>query len=92
MIVTGLVLAAASAVAINGGYAMQHAAASRLPPLSVRSPVRSFRALVAQRRWLVGFLGGHSAHAEVRVSWDQMDLSDPRRPKTFCALEKLLDA
>ena len=58
MIVAGLVLAVASAVAINGGYAMQHTAASRLPPLAVRRPVRSFRALVAQRRWLVGFLGG----------------------------------
>jgi len=58
VIVAGLVLAVASAVAINGGYAMQHTAASRLPPLTVRRPVRSFRALVAQRRWLVGFLGG----------------------------------
>ena len=58
MIVAGLVLAVASAVAINGGYAMQHTAASRLPPLTLRRPVRSFRALVAQRRWLIGFLGG----------------------------------
>jgi hypothetical protein len=58
VIVAGLVLAVASAVAINGGYALQHAAASRLPPLSLRRPVRSFRALVAQRRWLIGFLGG----------------------------------
>jgi hypothetical protein len=54
----GLVLAIASAVAINGGYAMQHAAASRLPPLSPRRPLRSFRSLVAERRWLTGFLGG----------------------------------
>ena len=58
MIVAGLVLAVASAIAINGGYAMQHAEASRLPPLTLRRPVRSFRALVGQRRWLVGFLGG----------------------------------
>jgi hypothetical protein len=58
VIVTGLVLAVAAAVAINGGYSLQHAAASRLPPLTVRRPVRSFRALPAQRRWLVGFLGG----------------------------------
>ena len=58
MIVAGLALAVASAVAINGGYAMQHAAASRLPPLTLRKPVRSFRALLAQRRWLIGFLGG----------------------------------
>jgi hypothetical protein len=58
VIVTGLVLAAASAVAINGGYAMQHSAASRLPPLTLRRPMRSFRSLLAQRRWLVGFLSG----------------------------------
>ena len=58
MIVAGLALAVAAAVAINGGYAMQHAEASRLPPLTLRHPVRSFRALLAQRRWLVGFLGG----------------------------------
>jgi hypothetical protein len=58
VIVGGLVLAIASAVAINGGYALQHSVASRLPPLSVRRPVRSFRALLVQRRWLAGFLGG----------------------------------
>jgi hypothetical protein len=58
VIVAGLALAIASAVAINGGYAMQHSAASRLPPLTLRRPVQSFRALLAQRRWLIGFLGG----------------------------------
>jgi hypothetical protein len=58
VIVAGLALAVASAIAINGGYAMQHSAASRLPPLTLRRPLRSFRALVAQRRWLIGFLGG----------------------------------
>jgi hypothetical protein len=58
VIVAGLALAIAAAVAINGGYAMQHTAASRLPPLTLRRPLRSFRALLAQRRWLAGFLGG----------------------------------
>jgi hypothetical protein len=58
VIVAGLALAVASAIAINGGYALQHSAASRLPRLRLRTPVRSFRALVAQRRWLAGFLGG----------------------------------
>jgi hypothetical protein len=58
VIVLGLALALASALAINGGYAMQHSAASRLPQLSLRRPLRSFRALVGHRRWLIGFLGG----------------------------------
>jgi hypothetical protein len=58
VIALGLLLAIASAVAINGGYALQHAAASALPPLSLRRPLRSFRSLLAERRWLVGFLGG----------------------------------
>jgi hypothetical protein len=58
VIALGLVLAVASAVAINGGYALQHAAASALPPLSLRRPVRSLVALFGNRWWMVGFLGG----------------------------------
>ena len=58
MIALGLLLAIASAVAINGGYALQHSAAASLPPLSVRRPIGSLRALAGQRRWLVGFFGG----------------------------------
>jgi hypothetical protein len=54
----GLLLAIASAVAINGGYALQHSAAAHLPPLSVRRPLQSLRALAGRRRWLVGFFGG----------------------------------
>jgi hypothetical protein len=50
----GLLLAAASAVAINGGYSLQHAAASGLPPLRVRT----FHLLFLNGRWLTGFLGG----------------------------------
>jgi hypothetical protein len=58
VIAAGLLLSVASAVAINGGYSLQHAAASRLPPLSLRRPLQSLLALFGNRRWLVGFLGG----------------------------------
>lgn len=58
MIAAGLVLAALSTVAINGGYALQHDAASELPPLTLRRPVHSLVTLFRVRRWLVGFLGG----------------------------------
>jgi hypothetical protein len=54
----GLVLAVASAVAINGGYVLQHQHASSLPPLSVRRPVRSLLALFRSGRWLTGVLAG----------------------------------
>jgi hypothetical protein len=54
----GLLLAVASTVAINGGYALQHGAAGRLPPLTVRRPVESLRSLAGAPRWLVGFLVG----------------------------------
>jgi hypothetical protein len=54
----GLALAAVSAVAINGGYRLQHAAASALPPLALRRPLRSFASLAGNRRWLLGFLAG----------------------------------
>jgi hypothetical protein len=58
VIALGLLLAAASAVAINGGYALQHGAAAALAPLSLRRPLGSLRALASTRRWLVGFLSG----------------------------------
>ena len=58
MIAVGLLLAAASTVAINGGYALQHDAASALPPLTLRRPLASLLALFRTPRWLVGFLGG----------------------------------
>ena len=41
---------------------------------------------------LVRLLGGRSAHSGVKVPWDQMDLSDPGRPRTRCAAEKLANA
>lgn len=58
MIAAGLLLAVASTVAINGGYALQHAAASLLPPLTLRRPVRSLVSLARNRRWALGFAGG----------------------------------
>lgn len=54
MTAAGLALAALSTVAINGGYALQHAAAATLPPLRLRT----FPLLFRNRRWLVGFSGG----------------------------------
>lgn len=54
----GLVLAIASAIALNWGWVAQHRAASTLPPLSLRRPLPSLRALFATPAWLVGFLTG----------------------------------
>ena len=58
MIAAGLALAIASAVAIGAGYALQHASASRLPPLSVRRPIRSLVSLFSSGRWAVGLFTG----------------------------------
>lgn len=58
MIVAGLALAVASAVAIGGGYALQHSSASRLPPLTLRRPVRSLLLLFRSGAWAVGFFAG----------------------------------
>jgi hypothetical protein len=44
-----------SACLINWGYLAEHAAASKLPRLSPRSPRRSLRLLSDSRRWLAGF-------------------------------------
>ena len=58
MIALGLLLAAASSVAINGGYALQHRHASSLPPLELRRPLHALLALAGSGRWLAGFLAG----------------------------------
>src|SRR4029079_8056209 len=57
-LVACLPLALASAAALNWGYFAQHGAASGLPPLSVRRPVRSLETLFGNRRWVVGFFTG----------------------------------
>jgi hypothetical protein len=53
-----LLLALASAGALNWGFYRQHEQASTLPPLSLAHPLRSLRVLFGNRRWLVGFLVG----------------------------------
>jgi hypothetical protein len=57
-LVGGLLAALASAAALNWGYFAQHGAASALPPLSLRRPLRSLATLFRNRRWFVGFLFG----------------------------------
>jgi len=57
-VAAGMALAFASAVALNWGYFAQHAAASSLPPLRLRHPIRALRALFAHRQWLAGFVVG----------------------------------
>jgi hypothetical protein len=54
----GLALAVMSAVAIAGGYTLQHSSASGLPPLSPRRPIRSLALLFGSGRWAVGFFAG----------------------------------
>lgn len=54
----GLALALGSAGALNWGYVAQHGGAASLPPLTLRRPLQSLRALFSQPRWLAGFLAG----------------------------------
>src|SRR5438128_1029616 len=57
-IAAGLALALLSAGALNWSYFVQHGAASGLPPLTVRKPLRSLGTLFGNRRWLLGFFTG----------------------------------
>jgi enterochelin esterase-like enzyme len=57
-IAAGLLLALLSAAALNWSYFVQHGAASGLPPLTLRKPLRSLASLFGDRRWLVGFFTG----------------------------------
>ena len=54
----GLALAVGSAFALNWGFFVQHRAAAKLPPLTVRRPLRSLRMLFSNLRWLRGFAVG----------------------------------
>jgi hypothetical protein len=54
----GILLGLASAAAINGGYVLQHDAASSLPTLTLRRPVRSLGLLFRSGRWAVGLFAG----------------------------------
>ena len=58
MTALGLILGVVSSVAINGGYALQHASASVLPPLALRRPFHSLALLFRSGRWAVGFFAG----------------------------------
>jgi hypothetical protein len=57
-LLAGLALALGSAAALNWGYFAQHGAASALPPLTLRHPLRSLAALFSTPRWLAGFVTG----------------------------------
>jgi hypothetical protein len=54
----GLLLALASAAALNWGFFAQHGAAAELPPLRLRRPLRSLATLFGSRRWTLGFVTG----------------------------------
>ena len=58
MIALALLLAFASAAALNWSYLVQHGEAAAMPPLSVRRPLRSLLTLFSNRRWLFGFFTG----------------------------------
>lgn len=57
-VAAGLLLAVASAAALNWGFFVQHGAARTLPRLSLAHPLRSSLTLFADLRWLVGYLVG----------------------------------
>ena len=54
----GLSAALASAVALNWGFFAQHAAASALPPVTLRRPLHSLGLLFGSPRWFLGFVVG----------------------------------
>jgi hypothetical protein len=58
LLTVGLLLAMSSAVALSCGFLAQHDAASALPPLTVRRPLRSLGLLFSNARWLAGFVAG----------------------------------
>ena len=58
MIALALLLALASAAALNWSYLVQHGEAAGMPPLTLRHPLRSLRHLFTNVRWLVGFFTG----------------------------------
>ena len=54
----GILLALGSAATLNWGYFVQHAAATAMPPLVLRHPLRSLGVLLRDVRWMVGFVTG----------------------------------
>ncbi len=57
-VAAALVLSLLSAAALNWGWVAQHGAASGLPPLSLRAPLRSLQSLFRDLSWLTGFAVG----------------------------------
>jgi GNAT superfamily N-acetyltransferase len=56
-IAIGLLIAIAAAITLNWAYVQEHGAASGMPPLSLRHPVRSVKLLFSSREWLKGLAG-----------------------------------
>ena len=54
-IALALLITIVSACLLNLGYLLEHSVASKLPPLSWRTPVASLHSLLSNRRWLAGF-------------------------------------
>jgi hypothetical protein len=54
-IALALVITLVSACLLNLGYLLEHSVASKVPPLSLRRPIKSVRSLLGNRRWLLGF-------------------------------------
>src|SRR6185312_13091355 len=57
-VAAGLGVALASAAALNWGFYAQHGAASTMPALAIRRPLRSLRLLFTSPRWVLGFVTG----------------------------------
>lgn len=54
-VIAALLLALCSTTLISLSYLREHGAASALPPLSLRRPLRSAKLLLGSRAWLLGF-------------------------------------
>jgi hypothetical protein len=59
----GLAVAVASALTLNWAYVQEHDAASKLPPLSLKHPVKTVKLLISSREWLRGVAGETSGFA-----------------------------
>jgi hypothetical protein len=57
-VAVGLLLALASAGALNWSYVAQHGQVAQLPPLALRRPIASLRLLFSNLRWLIAFAAG----------------------------------
>jgi len=55
-VLIGLALALAAAVSQSGGFLCQHLSADRRPPVTVRRPIRTLRAMWSSGWWRVGLL------------------------------------